>query len=594
MSGEAPAGPRSERNDGPQGEPRRLGLLAAAERWRSVDPDPVTVAALDEVVRRADLEELEELFGAGLTFGTAGIRGALGPGPNRMNRLVVRRVVGGLAAVLRASFPDAAARGVVVGRDARHGSAEFAAEAVSVLRGAGLTVHLFDEPVPTPLAVGAVRDLRAVAGLVVTASHNPRTDNGLKVVWDDGAQIIAPWDQRIAAAAEIAEMSSPLGPDGLEPAGQVTHLGGASGSHPVVLAYLARARSLTAASGGERQEQRAELRVAVTAMHGVGGELLTRVLAESGYRRVHPVESQQRPDPDFPTVTSPNPEDPAALAALLDLASTVGADIALALDPDADRLAVAVPHTGDRAPRNGSWRVLTGDEVGALLLQHLLERTERIEGRLAATTIVSSRLAARICAARGVQFHETLTGFKWLCRPGIEHPDLHQVLLYEEAMGYAVGAEARDKDGITAALVLLDLACELRARGATPADALDDLALQHGAHVQVNGSIPLAEGRPDGVGAALRAAEAAVALGGLAVQRADRPDADVVRLMLSDDTRVVVRPSGTEPKLKYYCEAVEPVTPRPGGTRAVVQSARDVARARAERAVADLRSHLER
>jgi len=433
-------------------------LRAAARAWRAEDPDSVTRAEIDELLDRSDPRELEEHFGQRLGFGTAGLRGPLGPGPNRMNVLQAQQVAVGVAAHLRATEPDAAARGVVVGRDARHGSAAISEEVVRVLVAHGLPVHRFDEPVPTPLAVAAVRQVGAAAGLVVTASHNPATDNGIKVVWADGAQIVPPVDEAIAAA--IAPMRQ--APDG--PAGSVEHLGGAGGDHAVVRAYLDRAWSLIPGPPPRR------LRVATTALHGVGATLLDRVLRGAGHDDLHPVVEQEQPDPGFPTVARPNPEEPGTLDRLLALAATVDADVGIALDPDADRLAVALPDP------SGGWRVLTGDEVGALLLWHLLGLTAGLPDRLVATTVVSSRLAAAMCRAEGVHFRETLTGFKWLCRPGLEHPEWHQVLLYEEALGYAVGPDARDKDGITAALVVLDLLSTLAERSRSAFDVLDDLA----------------------------------------------------------------------------------------------------------------------
>ena len=506
-------------------------LRAAALAWQADDPDPSTRARIDELLERGEVTELEEHFGRRLGFGTAGLRGPLGPGPNRMNLLQAQQVAVGVATHLVRTMPDAAQRGVVVGRDARHGSAAFAEEAVRVLTAHGLTVHLFDEAVPTPLAVATVPRVGAAAGLVVTASHNPAADNGIKVVWSDGAQIVPPVDGGIAAA--MAPMGEP--PPG--PAGQVLHLGGALGGHPVVRAYLDRAASLVPARPAR------PLRIATTALHGVGAGLLERVLRAAEHQDLHPVESQERPDPAFPTVALPNPEEPGTLDQLVALAERVEAEVALALDPDAARLAVALPDRG------GAWRVLSGDEVGVLLLCHLLARSTGMPDRLVATTVVSSRLAAAMCRAEEVHFRETLTGFKWLCRPGLEHPEWHQVLLYEEALGYAVGADMRDKDGITAGLVVLDLLAELAAAGRTAFDVLDDLARRHGAHVTLAGSWPLRADLQTMPGR----------LGGVPVLTEERPAPDVWRAFLQDGTRVVVRPSGTEPKLKYYCEAVAPV-----------------------------------
>jgi len=543
-------------------------LVAAAQRWRAADPDPATRAEIDGVLARRDEAELRELFGARLEFGTAGIRGPLGPGPNRMNRAVVRRTTAGIARHLLEAVPDAASRGVVVARDARHGSSAFEQEAVATLTAHGVRVHRFDEPVPTPLAVAAVTALGAAAGVVVTASHNPPGDNGMKVVWCDGAQIAPPVDAAIAQAVEAAGDAVPPADTAAAP---VEDLGGATGDHRVVRGYVDRCASMVTVPPPCR------LRVATTALHGVAGDLLDRVLAAAGHDDVHTVASQRRPDPDFPTVAVPNPEDPAALAELRSLAARVGADVALANDPDGDRLAVAVPEAAGTG-----WRILTGDEVGAVLLAHLLERTAGVPDRLVVTTVVSSRLAGRMCAAAGVHFRETATGFKWLCRPGLEHPGWHQVLLYEEALGYAVGPGVRDKDGIAAAVVLLDALGHQQTLGRGLPDVLDDLARAHGAFVTSNGSVRTSRERLDAAFAAPR-----TSLGGRRVVDADRPAADVLRWFLDDDTRVVVRPSGTEPKVKYYCEAVEQV-----GRDGDVAAARQAAAARLEPVVAEVQGLL--
>ena len=547
----------------------------------AVDPDPMTRAALAALIGSGDAELLADHVGRRLSFGTAGLRGELGPGPNRMNRLVVRQAAAGVARVLVATVADAGRRGVVVGHDARHGSLDFAADVTDVMASNGLDVHAFAGPVPTPLVAFALQHLGAAAAVVITASHNPASDNGMKVYWDDGAQIVAPLDTRIAAAIDdVAVAMERAGTQ--EAADAVLHQAGPRGTvrsagpasqGPVADAYVADALRLTAGPPVH------PVPVALTSLHGVGADLAGRVLREAGHGPVHMVTAQRHPDPDFPTVGFPNPEEPGTLDLLLALARETGARVALANDPDADRLAVAVPD------RDGRWCPLTGDEVGALLAHHLLAlhlvdrhrrdhhlRADGPQDRgatfLVATTVVSSRLVARMVEAAGGHFEETLTGFKWLCRPALAHPDWIQVLLYEEALGYAIGPTARDKDGITAALVVADLVADLDATGRTVWDVLDDLARIHGAHVTRNGSVGVAgpgweahlAGLIDGV-----MADPPSHLGGGAVVRSDRPAPDVLRLWTADDTRVTVRPSGTEPKLKYYCEAVEPVEPGPTG-----------------------------
>jgi phosphomannomutase len=319
----------------------------------------------------------------------------------------------------------------------------------------------------------------------------------------------------------------------------------------------------------------------------VGGTLVERVLVAGGHGPLHQVAAQRDPDPDFPTVAFPNPEEPGALDRLLELAERVGALAALANDPDADRLAVALPHA------TRSWEVLTGDQLGALLCHHLLDLSQGTPDRLVTSTVVSSRLVARICEHAGVHHAETLTGFKWLCRPAMANPAWTQVLAYEEALGYAVGPAARDKDGITAALVAADLVARLHAAGRTPWDVLDDLGRAHGEHVTANGSHRL-----DGPGAAERvaalvdrlASRPPTGFGGRPVVGADRPAPDVFRWWLDDDTRVVLRPSGTEPKVKHYCEAVEAVGPTPDSPGA----ARRRAAARLAGAVADVAALVDR
>ena len=548
MTGPSDVSPASPTQD------RRDELVRTANEWIAQDPDPATRAALHEVIARDDLSELSELVSGRLAFGTAGLRAPLGPGPNRMNRLVVRQSAAGIARVLRATGADPR-RGVVVAHDARHGSAEFCADLIEVLTSYGYDVHVLDGPTPTPLGAFAVRHLGAAAGLVVTASHNPAADNGVKVYWGDGAQIVPPVDARIATEIDevAASGSIPVDPASGDAPGRTLHLGGPDADTELVRAYVHEALSTR---GATVSAPATPITIVVTSLHGVGATLLERVLGAGGHLDVHPVERQRRPDPDFPTVAFPNPEEPGALDELLALAAERGAHVALANDPDADRLAVAVPSP------SGEWTALSGDQLGALLAHHLLGRSRSSNERLLATTVVSSRLAGRIAQQAGAHFVETLTGFKWLCRPGIEHPEWQQVLLYEEALGYAIGLDTRDKDGIVAALVVADLIAELHRDDRSVWQVLDELALAHGAHVQRNGSVRF-EG-PDWRAQVDRATSTLAddppeQLGGLDVVARDRPAADVLRFWLSDDTRVVVRPSGTEPKWKYYCEAVEPV-----------------------------------
>ncbi len=519
---------------------------ARARAWIADDPEPATRAELEAVLTAAEngdataAGDLAARMAGPLRFGTAGLRGPVRAGPAGMNVAVVTRATAGLAAWLGR---DGARGTVVVGRDARHGSEAFAAAAAGVLAAAGFTVRTLPGPLPTPLLAFAVQRLGAVAGVQVTASHNPPADNGYKVYLADGAQLAPPADGEIEAAIAAAPpaMAIPRVP--------------VPGVADVEAAYLDRVARLP------RGTARA-LRVALTPMHGVGGATAVRALAAAGFTDVHVVASQARPDPDFPTVAFPNPEEPGATDALLALAADVDADLAVALDPDADRCALAVP-PGQSATRTGSdpdsrWRLLTGDETGVLLGDHLL-RCGGYADPLVATTVVSSTMLRSVAAAYGARYAETLTGFKWIVRGG---PGL--VYGYEEALGYCVDPDAvRDKDGIAAAVLACDLAATLKAAGATMDDRLDELAAAHGVHATAGMSLRLDPPARDAAVDRLRTDPPAGWAG-------ERPAPDVL-VLRRDGERLVVRPSGTEPKLKAYLQVVEPV---PGGRRAGVPAAR--------------------
>ena len=547
-------------------------LRRVVAAWQRDDPDPATVAELDALLAAGDEAALRAAFAAPLAFGTAGLRGPLGAGPARMNRVVVRRAAAGLCRWL----DERGDRGpVVVGRDARHGSAEFAADTAAVVAGTGRGVVLADGPMPTPVIAFAVRHLDAAAGVVVTASHNPPADNGYKVYAAGGAQILPPWDREIAdhmaAVARVADLPladpddpriSALGPD-------------------VVDAYLDGVAGLRVAPSA------APVRVAYTPMHGVGLDVLRRAFDRAGLATPAVVDAQAEPDPDFPTVAFPNPEEPGAMDLLLDAATAEGVDLALANDPDADRLAAAVPTGPD-----GGWRVLTGDELGLVLADHLLRHTAG-DDRLVVTTVVSSSALAKLAAAHGVHFVETLTGFKWLARAAMDRPDLRPVLGYEEALGYSVGDLVRDKDGISAAVVMTEVVGSLAAAGSSVPRRLDELAAEHGVHATAQRSIRFA-----GIDGPARMAERVdhlrleppVVLAGDAVTGVEDlagggrlPPTDAV-ILRGARWRVVVRPSGTEPKLKAYVEVVEPAD----GVDAVAD-----ARRRADERVAALLADLD-
>ena len=534
-------------------------LRDAAYRWIADDPDPATRAELQRVLAAAlagdrdAAADLADRMAGPLTFGTAGLRGPVRAGPNGMNVAVVRRTTAGLAAWLRGRGRGGAT--VVVGRDARHGSDAFAAAAAEVLAGAGFAVRVLPAPLPTPLLAFAVQRLGAAAGVQITASHNPPADNGYKVYVDDGGQLAPPADAAIEAAITAA------------PSAVSVPTGRPSGIADVREAYLDRVARLP--RGAARG-----LRVALTPLHGVGGETAVLALARAGFSDVHVVASQAVPDAAFPTVTFPNPEEPGVADALLALAARVGADLAVALDPDADRCALGVPLP------DGTWRMLSGDETGVLLGDHVLRHGGHTDP-LVATTVVSSSMLGAIAAAHGARFAETLTGFKWIVRAG-----RGLVYGYEEALGHCVDPDAvRDKDGIATAVLACDLAAGLTAAGSGLLGRLDELATVHGVHDTAGVSLRMEPVARDAVVERLRAQPPA----GWA---AERPAPDVLVLRRGGEPpdrhrgdRVVVRPSGTEPKLKAYLQVVEPVSPdHAGGLGA--------ARAAAARRMAALRADV--
>ncbi|WP_089291632.1 phospho-sugar mutase [Actinoplanes regularis] len=515
-----------------------IDLRTAAEAWLADDPDPTNRAELRELIDGlpATAAELRDRFAGPLTFGTAGLRGRLRAGPNGMNLAVVTRAAAGLVAWLGEQGGQGP---LVIGYDARYGSREFAERTARVATGAGRKALLMPGVLPTPVLAYAVRALDAVAGVMVTASHNPPQDNGYKVYLGaqlggpagDGAQIVPPADAGIEAAirAVASAASIPLGD-----AGEVL-------GHGIVAGYVERAAAVLT-EGGPR-----DLTVAYTPLHGVGGDTLVTAFTAAGFAAPAVVTDQAEPDPEFPTVAFPNPEEPGAMDHLLALAGTTGADLAIANDPDADRCAVAVPAA------DGAWRALRGDELGVLLADHLIRRGT--PGTYA-TTIVSSTLLGRLCAARGVPYAETLTGFKWIVRAAEE-----LAFGYEEALGYCVApAMVRDKDGVTAALTVAELAAGLKAEGRTLTDRLDELAVEFGVHATDQLSVrvdDLAE-----IGAAMGRARRnppSTLLGAPVGEVTDLlPENDVLTFRTAN-TRVVIRPSGTEPKLKAYLEVVESV-----------------------------------
>ncbi|HEX9031629.1 MAG TPA: phospho-sugar mutase [Streptosporangiaceae bacterium] len=537
-------------------------LYDQVRTWIADDPDERDRAELAALLRAASAPdtldettraaaELADRFSARLEFGTAGLRGAIAAGPNRMNRAVVRGTTAALASWLSYVDPAAARDGVVVGCDARHRSEEFALEAATVLAGAGIPAHLLPPRQPTPVLAFAVRQLRAAAGIMITASHNPPADNGYKLYLRDGAQIVPPADLEIEAATRALGPLSDVPVTRLEDPLIVRH------GDQVTAAYLDAVCARSQAPRGA-----AWLRYIYTPLHGVAGGLALRAFEQAGFPPADIVEAQFEPDPDFRTVAFPNPEEPGSLYLALAQARRSGADLVLANDPDGDRLAVAVPD--DDAP--GGWRTFTGDQVGALLGAYLLEHEAERDGTgqpLVVTTIVSSTMLSAIAAEAGARYAETLTGFKWIARAGDLIPDSHFAFGYEEALGYCVGGTVRDKDGIGAALAVLSLAAEARSRGESLLDAYDALELAHGVHL--TGQITVQTTAPVHVMSRLRfaapaelAGEPILATSDLTGGTAELPSADVLRYHLRG-ARVVIRPSGTEPKIKAYLEVIEPV-----------------------------------
>ncbi|WP_353950912.1 phospho-sugar mutase [Knoellia sp. S7-12] len=540
--------------------------IEAARAWASDDPDPQTRAELEAVIEAAGsgdtaaTQDLLDRMSGLLQFGTAGLRGALGGGPNRMNRSVVIRAAAGLTAYLKKSVSEPF---VVIGFDARINSDVFARDTAAVVLGAGGRASVLSRPLPTPVLAYAVRHLGADAGVMVTASHNPPQDNGYKVYLGDGSQIVSPSDVDIAAEISRIERTRdvPLADDGWETL-----------DDEVFESYLRHVIDVVS------PDTPRDLVVVHTALHGVGSETVARAFEAAGYAAPLPVPSQAQPDPLFPTVPFPNPEEPGAMDAALDLAEQTEPDVVIANDPDADRCAVAVPGPG-------GWRMLRGDEVGVLLGAHLIDRGVPADA-VFANSIVSSRMLATVCRAAGIAHEETLTGFKWISRvAGLRYG-------YEEALGYCVDpAQVRDKDGVSAALVVAEIAASLKAAGRSISERLDELAVEHGVHATDSFSVRVEDlALLDQIMARLRAQPLST-VAGVEISRVDDlaagdgglPPTEGLRYFLADHSRVIVRPSGTEPKLKVYLEVIEPVG---DGDLAG-------ARSRAAERVATIRSDLE-
>lgn len=541
---------------------------ARARAWIDADPDPETQRELALLVEAEDLPALAERLGSELDFGTAGLRGIVGAGSARMNRAVVVRATRALAEHLLARHPDARTLPVVLGYDARLDSRSLAEAAAGVLVGAGLCVRYFERPVPTPLVAYVAKQLGAVAAIVITASHNPPAYNGYKVYGADAVQLNTPAD------ADIARRREGLGAARSIPCEAAVFAGQYPGAEPVSDAlferYLAEVdawRSMAGAGGSWP--------IVYTPLHGVGGDFVMRALRRAGYSAVTIVPEQAEPDGRFPTVVFPNPEEAETLERAFLLATKLGAELVLANDPDADRLSVAIPTPA------GRWQQLGGNQVGLLLADTLLEGAAATPQPLVVASVVSSPMLERIAAAHGARCERTLTGFKWICGAGLaleREGGVRFVFGFEEAMGYAIPV-VRDKDGISAALLMTDLAARCRREGRSLQDHLERLYRRHGLWVSCPRSI--VRGGPTGameIAAAMerlrRSPPTALmnhsveAMVDMAVGAEARPPwlgaTNLVELELGGGSRILVRPSGTEPKLKIYTEVCRDVGPREG------------------------------
>jgi phosphomannomutase len=535
-------------------------------QWLNKDPDPHTRSQLQTLIDAGNETELTARFAGRLAFGTAGLRGEVGVGPMAMNRLVIRQTTAGLGAYLLEQISHAAERGVVIGYDGRHDSLTFAHDAASVLTAMGIKVRLTHKVAATPLVAFGVKHFNAAAGIVVTASHNPPQYNGYKVYWENGAQIIPPHDTGIAAQITRAATQA------------IPFLALADAIKQQTLIWLqddfyqAYRQGIFDAKELQHRNGQDKVSLAYTAMHGVGADMAEAVLNDAGFTQVYSVAAQREPDGDFPTVNFPNPEEKGAMDLVIAEAKKHNAVLACANDPDADRFAVAV------RTEPGQYQMLTGDQVGVLFGHYLLNHAPKNQ-QLTGTTIVSSSLLSKIAVEFGTQSYTTLTGFKWLMNVGIamHQADKQFLFAYEEALGYTIGNLVWDKDGLSALVAFAQLTAELAIKGQTIWDKLEQIYRQHGFHLNAQVSIALKADTPN-IGAYLRE-HPPVNIGEYSVvstddlkslqrtsadgsqQTIDLPSSDVLIYALEGGARVIVRPSGTEPKIKCYYEVVETMTP---------------------------------
>lgn len=536
-------------------------MMHKVSSWLEKDPDTKTRQELQALLDSKQFDEIEERFKSRLEFGTAGLRGKVGCGPNRMNRLVIQETAAGLGAYLIKQVAHAQQRGVVIGYDGRPDSQQFAHDTAAVLTALGIKVYLTYKVAPTPVVAFGVNHFKAAAAVVVTASHNPPEYNGFKVYWENGAQIIPPHDAGIAAEIDLAAIQD------------IPMLNLTAAQQQGLLVWLeddyyqTYRQTINASPLLQHHTDPKSITLAYTAMHGVGAEMAETLLADAGFTQVFSVKEQREPDGTFPTVNFPNPEEAGAMDRVIALAASVNAQLACANDPDADRFAVAIRQL------DGEYQMLTGDQVGALLGHYLLSQTKSRES-LVGNTIVSSSLLNKIADAHGAKYYQTLTGFKWLTNIAMQQQsEQHPFLFaYEEALGYTVGNTVWDKDGLSAMVAFAQLAAELYSQGKTIWDQLESLYRQHGLYVTAQRSIALAPDTPP-IGDQLRA-NPPQSIAGKAIiswddlQQAVRfhqngatevlslPSSDVLIYHLEEGARVIVRPSGTEPKLKCYYEVV--------------------------------------
>ncbi|MDF4352248.1 phospho-sugar mutase [Vibrio parahaemolyticus] len=533
-------------------------MTALITQWLARDPDPKTREELQHLVDTNNEQELSDRFDSRLAFGTAGLRGKVGAGPNRMNRLVIQETATGLGHYLLEQVQDAASRGVVIGYDGRPDSKQFAHDTASVLTALGIKVYLTYQVAATPIVAFGVRTMNAAAAVVVTASHNPPEYNGFKVYWENGAQIIPPHDSGIAAKIDEAT-TKPLPLMSLDDAKQQGLLVWLEDD------YYQTYRKTMNENALLTPDSNTDISIAYTAMHGVGADMAETLLADAGFKKVASVAEQREPDGTFPTVNFPNPEEAGAMDMVMALGKSVDADIACANDPDADRFAVAVKRP------DGEYQMLTGDQVGSLFGDYLLEQQPN---SLVGNTIVSSRLLSSIAKAHGAEYYQTLTGFKWLTNVAMsQETEQHPFLFaYEEALGYTVGNKVWDKDGLSAIVAFSQLTGKLKAQGKTLWNKLEALYRQHGFYFNAQRSIALDPNSPP-IGDKLRANPSSEIAGKKVSVTEDLktsvrtfedgseetinlPASDVLIYHLEDKSRVIVRPSGTEPKLKCYYEVI--------------------------------------